>query len=117
MNGNTSNFEFVMASNCPNNISQCVDGNNVLNNQVTVFNTATGGLKFEEDDDGVGICRIANNVTFNIGDGITPLKAIFIRDANTKSVFMYCINITPFNVTNSFIFNKDTILFSIRRGL
>lgn len=115
MNG-ANNFEFVLASACPNNIGRCIDANNVLTNQVTVLSTVTGGLSFTEDDDGICYCRVAKDTIFDIGDSVVGLKAIFIRDKNTKSVLLYCINITPFNITNRFIFNKDTLVFSIRDG-
>ena len=115
MNGG-NNFEYVLASACPNNISQCIDANNVLTNKVTVLSVVEGGLRFVEDEDGICYCRVASDTIFDIGDSVVGLKAIFIRDKATKSVFLYCINITPFNITNTFIFNKNTIVFTIRDG-
>ena len=115
MNG-ADNFEFVLASACPINIGLCIDANNILTSRVSVLSTVTGGLKFIEDEDGICYCRVAKDTIFDIGDSVVGLKAIFIRDKNTKSVLLYCINITPFNITNTFIFNKNSIVFTIRDG-
>ena len=112
MNGAVDKFEFVLASYSQDNIEDCLTDKNMLGDGVTIHSTVKGGLFFEENDGLTVTIKTATPVTFNIGNDIIPLKALFIRDASSKVVFMYCINVNPFSITNSFIIDSDVILYT-----
>lgn len=107
-------FEFVLCSYSGNDIKDCLNTDNTINtDNVTVYDSVVGGLKYGNDDNGTEIFSISDDVTFTIDEDIVPLKALFIRDNTSKAVLFYCINQTAFTVTNSFIIDKDTILATI----
>lgn len=112
MNGADGKFEFVLASYSEDNIKDCVDGNNKLNNKVTVYSAADAGLLYSEDDKGDSTIKTSKPVVFDIGEDIVPLKAVFVRDKTSKTVFLYCININPITVTNSFTIDENVVLYT-----
>ena len=113
MNG-ANKYDFVLANYSEDDVSNCLNGDNTINtDNVTVYDSVTGGLKYNSEEEGTETFSVANQITFSISSDIVPLKAMFIRDTDTGSVLFYCINKTPFTVTNSFIIDKDTILATV----
>lgn len=110
MNG-ANNFELVLASYSPSNIDECLTSNGTLNANVTDTIVANLGLVWSNYE-----IRVANNVTFTIGDSTVPIKSVFVRHKNSGYVMGYCINQNAFNVTNQVIFDKDTIIWAIFDG-
>ena len=108
MDGASSNFQIVYCTYAPNNIDDCLASDGKLSSDVTVQQAVDCKLKWEDDT-----IYLKDNTTWNIGDSIYPLKAVFIRDKATQYVLGYCINITSFEVTNKIIFDDGTILWSI----
>lgn len=64
---------------------------------------------------GIDSCTIGlhDDVTFDIGDGNVPIKAVFL--CCDDYVMGYCINIKPFSVTNEVVFNDEVIFWDISR--
>lgn len=110
MKQNANNFEVVYCTHAPININECLTGG-VLNNNVTVHSSVPLNLKYED-----GVISVRADSTFNIGNNVIPLKAVFIRDANTKFVLGYDIHNTAFDVTNQILLAKDTIIWSLTNG-
>lgn len=110
MNGN-SNYQLVFSSYCPSNIEDCVNYNGVLNSDVTLTQVVNCSLMFQDDT-----IKLSADATWSIGDVIVPLKAVFLRDKNTKFVLGYSINNTAFEVTNQLKMSKDTIFWSFSNG-
>ena len=108
--GVNNKFQIVLSSYAPNNIEECLD-NGRLSSDVTVAYVKDCRLDWINE-----VMTIANTVTFNIGDDISPLKAVFIRNKASKVVLGYSINTHHFEVTNKVIFSAGTILWSIRDG-
>lgn len=113
MNG-ASNFEMLFTSYSYNNIDECLTDSNTLKPEVEagIFNDADCGLMWDND----GIISVANNVIWDLGTDIVPLKAIFLRKKSNKYVIGYSINQTSFDVTNRVIIDKDTVLWSFHNG-
>lgn len=108
MNGSSNNFQLVISSFCPSDIDDCLTSNGTLNNDVTQTQTLDCALKWQDNT-----IKLGNNVTWNIGTSIVPIKAIFLKDKNTGFVLGYSINTTAFDVTNQLKFNKDIVFWSI----
>lgn len=112
MNGSNT-FELVFVSYCPEDITDCVSGG-VLKPEVVQGAVATISVGLNWDKQ--GIVSIANNVTWNIGNSIVPLKGIFLRSKVTGYVLGYSIAMTSFDVTNQMVIDKDTVLWSFHDG-
>ena len=112
MNGSTSNFNIVFVSFAYDTIDECLSGGQ-LKPEVLAGVSATIPCGLSWDDN--GIVRVANAVTWNIGDDIVPLKGVFLTTSDGH-VIGYSINNTSFEVTNQLIIDKDTILWSFQTG-
>ena len=105
----TNNFEIVVSSYSPNNISECLNNDGTLNTSV-VTGTTVQNLPLLWANNTV---KVAFDVTFDFSTNIVPLKSLFIRDKTTGYVMGYSIFMNTFNVTNQMVFDADTILWSI----
>ena len=76
----------------------------------------TVGLDWYNRGDGEASIELHGNIVFDIGeDANVPIKAIVLRDAVTKCVMGYSINMRPFNATNKVVFDDDVIFWDISR--
>ena len=105
----TNNFEIVVSSYSPSNISECLNANGTLNTSVVTGTTAQNLPLLWTNN----TIKVAFDVTFNFGTNIVPLKSLFIRDKTTGYVMGYSIFMNTFNVTNQMVFDADTDLWSI----
>ena len=110
MNGK-NNFQLVFSSYCPSNIQDCINGNGALNSNVTTDQVSNCGLKWADN-----VISLDTDVTWNIGDVVVPLKAVFLRDKNSGFVLGYSINNTPFEITNQLKLTKGLLFWSITDG-
>ena len=112
MNGSSSNFNLVFVSFAYDTIDECLS-NGQLKSEVLqgVSETVPCGLLWDD----TGIIKVADTVTWNIGDEVVPLKAIFLTTSDGH-VIGYTINNTSFEVTNKVMIDKDTILWSLNTG-
>ena len=112
MQSTTANFQIVYCSQAPTNIEDCLVNNSTLDtNAVTILQSVDVNLVFND-----GVISVGADATWNIGDTVQDLKAVFIRHKNTGFVMGYSINTVAFEVTNKIKLEKDTILWSIVDG-
>ena len=119
-----SDFQLVLASYCPTNISDCLDSNGKLDTSaVTIAKDSSNndliediGLDWIKDANGDGSIELTSACTFTIGDVNVPLKGVFLRtkDSN-KYVMGYSISPVAFSVTNKVVFDEDVIFWNISR--
>ena len=107
-----NNFEFVFCDYAPTNINDCLNGS-VLSSNVHTITSVDCSLDWNSDTQ---IIKVRNDVTWNIGDNIYPIKAVFLRKKANGYVMGYCIHQNSFEVTNKVKIEKDTILWSIHNG-
>ena len=115
-------FQLIIASYSPDNILDCLDEDGHLNEDVTVGVDEDGndlieniGLVWTPDSYGDGTIGLSDDVTFDIGDINTQIKAVFLINSDGY-VMGYSINTVAFEVTNKIKLEKDTILWSIVDG-
>ena len=106
MDGVTNNFKFVLATACPSNITDCLDEDGTLNDNVQILNTLG-------DDD--GLCPLlfsrgvnaeatiavhATSVVYEMTDEIDYIKGIFLTSYGNGSgyVLAYSINNVPLEI-------------------
>lgn len=117
MDGSTKRYEFVLASNCGDNIEDNLT-NNALNNNVTVINVGTTGqvaLKYTNiGGNNRTISSPPSDLTITIGNNDVFLKGLFLRDRTTGYVLAYSIFDKTFPITNEMVIPKNRILWTIK---
>lgn len=118
MDGNSAKFQLVISEYGGNNIDEYLDASGCLD--TNIISPAT--LLVEDcklsctfDDYGDATIKLAESVTFDVGDVNIPLKAIFLRDKTTGYIMGYSINLVSFNVTNAVVFDDDVIFWNTGR--
>ena len=106
-------YEFCFSDYAESNINDCLNSNGTIDTtKVHILATVNANLVWNEN---LNIIQVGANATWNIGDVIHPVKAVFLRRKSNGYVLGYCIHINSFNVTNKVIIPKDTILWSIQQ--
>lgn len=115
MDGVTPNFKFVLATDCPTNIEDCLDEDGTLNDNVELLNT------FGEED---GLCPLlfsrginaestiavnSTSVVYELTDDIDYIKGIFLVSYGNGSgyVLAYSINNVPLEIQD------DTLMLNM----
>lgn len=122
MNGVDKNYKFVLATECPTNIEDCLDEDGTLNDKVQLLNT------FGEED---GLCPLLFNrgvnaessisinstsVVYELSDEISYIKGVFLVSYSNGSgyVLAYSINNVPLEVQDeTLILNTVGLLWGI----
>lgn len=106
MDGVTNNFKFVLATDCPSNIADCLDEDGTLNDNVQILNTLG-------DDDGLcpllfsrgingesAIAVHSTSVVYEMTNEIDYIKGIFLVSYGNGSgyVLAYSINNVPLEI-------------------
>ena len=120
MDGETLNYELVICQSGGDNISDYLTLDGLLDEatidpQGTLLLAEDCSLECTIDDVGDMQIKIGAETTFDIGEQNIPLKAIFLRDKDSKYVMGYSINMVAFTVTNAVIFDEDVIFWDIVR--
>ena len=120
MDGVTNNYKFVLASNCPTDIENCLDGDGTLNDDVEIINT------FGEED---GLCALlyskgingeakisvnSTSVVYELSDDIDYVKGIFLVSYGNGSgyVLAYSINNVALEVQDdTLMLNTDGLIW------
>lgn len=105
-------YEFCFSDYAESNINDCLNGTTIDTTKVHIIASVDANLIW---DGNLNIIKVGDNVTWNIGDVIHPIKAVFLRRKSNGYVLGYCIHNNSFNVTNKVIIPKDTILWSIQQ--
>lgn len=113
MTATSNNFQFVFSDYAPTNISDCLTANGTLSSEVNVLYSLDCALKRNEECTTISV---ANEVTWNIGTAIHPVKAVFLKQKSTNYVLGYCIHQNSIEVTNKVIVPTDTILWSFQNA-
>jgi hypothetical protein len=118
MDGTTKNFEFVLASSCPDNIDGeggCLtDG--CLNNSVTIVTTEEVALLWSKGVDNDRAISLGGNtsVTIDVGDVNVYMKGLFLRDGTSGYVLAYCILTKTVPITGSVVLPAEGVVWQIR---
>lgn len=130
MDGITPNYKFILASDCADNIDDCIDEDGTL---ITPFENGKGVniVETENSDDGLvsmlwsqGVngertMSVADStVQYSFGADAYDVKAIFLCNVadGTGYVIAYSINNKAITVDNDLILPCDGIVWSFRYG-
>ena len=120
MDGDTPNFKFVLATNCPGNIDECLDEDGTLNDKVELMTT------LGEND---GLCPLlysrgvnaeanisvnATSVVYEMTDTMDYVKGIFLVSYGNGSgyVLAYAINSVPLEIQDdTLILNTNGMIW------
>lgn len=115
-------FQLVLASYGGDNISDYLDEYGGLSSNVTVAVDEDGNELIEDISldwynrgNGEATIELHSDVTFDIGDINTPIKAVLLRSKESGYIMGYSINMVSFTVTNQIKFDNDVIFWDIRR--
>ena len=122
MDGITPNYRMVLASDCPNDINQCLDEDGTLNENVTLVENLESedgecALLWSKGINGERTISLANStVNYDLGDNNDNLKAVFLVNTVEGSgyVLAYAINSYSFPIDGEIILPCDGTLWTIR---
>ena len=125
MDGITKNYKMVLVSDCPNDITECLDEDGTINNDkvqiINTYGTYDGycSLLWSKGINGERTITISDStVSYDLGDNQTNLKASFLVNLVEGSgyVLAYAINSYSFLVKGQIILPVDGMLWSIKYG-
>lgn len=100
MDGSSPNYKFVLATDCPTDISQCLDEDGTLNDNVQILETFGDDdglvpLLYSQGINGESTISVNNtSTTYDLGDDKPTIKGIFLVSYGNGSgyVLAYSIN-------------------------
>lgn len=125
MDGLTPNYRMVLASDCPNDINECLDEDGTLNtdkvNVIQGLDSTDGqcALLWSKGINGERTMSIAQStVVYDLGDRNEELKAVFLVNTVEGSgyVLAYAINSYSFPIDGEIILPCDGMIWSMRYG-
>lgn len=124
MDGITPNYKMVLASDCPQDINDCLDEDGTLTNDVAIIDTLGDddglcALYWQRGVNGERTMSIANStVDYDLGDTSTELKAVFLVNIveGTGYVLAYAINSYSFPIDGAVILPCDGMVWTIKYG-
>ena len=125
MDGISPNFRFVLSSDCPQNIEECLDADGTLNTDaVTIVDTDNAddglcSLLWSKGVNGERSMSISDStVTFDLGEDSVNIKALFLCAINngTGYVLAYCILDKVVNADGVLIMPCDGMVWGVRYG-
>ena len=125
MDGLTPNYRMVLASDCPNDINECLDEDGTLNtdkvNIIQGLDSTDGqcALLWSKGITGERTMSIAQStVVYDLGDRNEELKAVFLVNTVEGSgyVLAYAINSYSFPIDGEIILPCDGMIWSMRYG-
>ena len=125
MDGLTPNYRMVLASDCPNDINECLDEDGTLNtdkvNIIQGLDSTDGqcALLWSKGINGERTMSIAQStVVYDLGDRNEELKAVFLVNTVGGSgyVLAYAINSYSFPIDGEIILPCDGMIWSMRYG-
>jgi len=122
MDGITPNYRMVLASDCPNDIEECLDEDGTLNENVTLVEGVESedgecALLWSKGINGERTISISNStVNYNLGNSNDNLKGVFLVNTVEGSgyVLAYAINSYSFPIDGEVILPCDGVLWTIR---
>lgn len=125
MNGVDENFKFVLASECPSDINDCLDEDGTLNDNVKILNTLgeRDGLVPLLYNRGINaemtISVNATSVTYELTDSVDNVKGIFLVSYANGSgyVLAYSINNVALGIyDDTLILNMTGMIWGIHHA-
>ncbi|MBP5421662.1 MAG: hypothetical protein J6Y78_04370 [Paludibacteraceae bacterium] len=124
MDGITPNYKFVLASDCPANINDCIDEDGTLTDAVTLIDTAGVddgfcSMMWTKGINGERTMSVADStVSYDFGENTVDLKAVFLINIadGTGYVIAYSIQDKPVQLDGSLIMPCDGVVWSFRYG-
>ena len=118
MNGAANKFDFILSSYSYDNIEDCINSNGVLKSEVITDNDyiKDAPLVWSNNSDGTNSISLGSDVTWDLGEDIVPIKAVFLVSHSTNYVLGFCINMNPVQATNTLTFDEDTVLWTVSDG-
>jgi len=124
MDGITPNYRMVLASDCPNDINECIDEDGTLTDAVTLVenlgsNDGECCLLWSKGVNGERTMSIASStVTYDLGDNRDSLKAVFLVNTVEGSgyVLAYAINSYAFSIDGEVILPCDGVVWTMAYG-
>ena len=118
MDGSSKNYAFVIATSCPSNITECLNSNGTLSNDVVTYNIGDDGdvaLLYSKGVNGNRTISLgASDVTINVGDNDIMLAGLFLISKSSGYVLAYSILARSVPITNQVIFPATGLVWSIR---
>lgn len=115
--GVTNNFRMVLVESCPSNISDCLNADGTLVDDVVIINQGTDGdcalLWTDGVNNNTDVSIASNSIHFDFGDNSYLLKAAFLVEKNTGFVLAYSINNAPMTVTDELTLPVNGSVWSI----
>lgn len=126
MDGITPNYKFVLVSECPSDIEDCLDEDGTLDSDtVTVIDTDGIGdgecaLMYNRGVNGERSISINNStVTYDLGEDPVDIRGIFLCNIGNGSgyVIAYCIFDKTIREKSSLILPCNGLVWSIHYGI
>lgn len=121
MDGLNKNFRIIVASDCPDNISDCRDEYGALNNNVTILDVGESGLVAINYSKGIGGDRYINisqgSFQIDVGDSFTNIKGLFLCSVDTGYVLAYSIIPKTVSVKKEVVFPVTGVIWDVRNEL
>ena len=124
MDGITPNYKFVLASDCPQDINDCLDEDGTLVEEVVLIDSlgeddGLVSMLWSKGINGERTMSVADStVSYSFGDDSVDLKAIFLVNIadGTGYVLAYSISDKTITLDGDVIFPCDGIVWSVRYG-
>lgn len=125
MDGLTPNYRFVLASECPQNIEECIDEDGTLrDDKVTLVDTVGAedgfcSLLWGKGVNGERSISIADStVSYDLGEDDVNVRGIFLINIadGTGYVLAYCILDKTLQFDGTLILPVDGLVWSMRYG-
>lgn len=124
MDGITKNYRIILASDCPNNIEECLDEDGTLNENVSIIENLSSedgecSLLYSKGINGERTISMSDStVTYDLGDNQEELKAVFLVNTVEGSgyVLAYAINSYSFPIVGEVVLPCNGVVWNIKYG-
>ena len=125
MDGVSPNYRFILVSDCPQDIEECLDEDGTLDDtKVTILETEDSedgfcSLLWTKGINGERTISIADStVTYELGEDMVQIKGIFLANIvnGTGYVLAYCIFDKVIEENGALILPVNGVVWSIRYG-
>ena len=124
MDGITPNYKFVLASDCPNDISECIDEDGTLTDDVVLIDSdgvddGYCSMLWTKGINGERTMSVADStVSYSFGEENVSLKAVFLVNVadGTGYVIAYCILDKGVDIDGNLILPVDGVVWSFKYG-
>lgn len=118
MDGLNKNFRFVVSTDCPDSINDCLDDYGTLNSKVTTIDIGDNGLVAINYNHGIGGDRYISisqgSFQIDVGDVNTTLNGLFLCSADTGYVIAYSIVPKTVSVKKEVVFPVNGVIWDVR---